>query len=233
MSLAPLEEIRALPAKSRVGVPVQERLLTEGFVSRARTVMSPGPGRSVFVIEEPELGAGRPDLILVTVAQSSVHWYIQRGLSLTSPAAARVLDPHVSDAKLGISRGYAAALRRDLAAQGWGREDPSRIASLVTDSLAVEAKIRDWRRALQQVARFRRHVHRTAILMPPRDLPAEADRSLDFYGSGFLHLDSAAVWWERQAVSSEPSVGARLWTLELLRRGLGDGTAYRLSAPRN
>lgn len=233
MSLAPREEVQALPARSRVGVPVQERLLTEAFISRALTVMSPGPGRSVFVIEEPELGAGRPDLILVTVAQSSVHRYMQRGLSLTSHAAARVLDPHLSDAELGISRGYAAALRRDLATQGWGSEDPSRIASLITDSLAVEAKIRDWKRALQQVARFRRLVHRTAILMPPRDLPAAVDRSLEFYGSGFLRLDSDGVRWERPALSSEPSIGARLWTLELLRRGLGDGTAYRLSAARN
>ena len=233
MSLAPLEDVQALPARARVGVPVHERLLTEAFVSRARAVMSPGPGRSVFVIEEPEIGAGRPDLMLVTVAQSSVHWYAQRGLSLTSPAAARVLDPQVSYADLGISRGYAAALRRDLATQGWGSEDPNRIASLVTDSLAVEAKIRDWRRALQQVARYRRHVHRTAILMPPRDLPAEADRSLNFYGSGLLRLDSAGVRWERQAVSNQPSIGARLWALELLRRGLGDGTAYRLSAARN
>lgn len=232
MSLAPLEEVQALPARSRVGVPVQERLLTEAFISRARTVVSPGAGRSIFVIEEPELGAGRPDFILVTAAQSSVHWFAQKGLSITSPAAARVLDPHVSDPELGISRGYAASLRRDLVAQGWGSEDPSRIASLVTDSLAVEAKVRDWRRAVQQVARFRRHVHRAAILMP-RDLPPEANRSLDFYGTGLLRSDSAGVRWERQAISSEPSIGARLWTLDLLRRGLADGTAYRLSAARN
>ncbi|MGH3628053.1 MAG: hypothetical protein ACRDRL_11525, partial [Sciscionella sp.] len=104
-----------------------------------------------------------------------------------------------------------------------------RLTNLVSDTFAVEAKVRDWRRAIQQVSRFRRNFHRSAVLMPRRQMPDESLRSLDFYGCGLIFQDDSGVSWVRQPSVDVPSIPSRLWTLELLRRGLESGSAYRLS----
>lgn len=216
-----------------VGVPIHERVLVTDFLSQYKTLVRPGPGRSVFVIEEAELGAGRPDLIFVTMPSGAFDRFRQSGLRLTSMAAARVLDPSVPLDHVGVTRSYAMSLRRSHTAQGWDDFDVTRLADLVADTYAIEAKMYDWRRAVQQVSRFRRHFHRSAILMPRRNLPPEADRTLDFYGCGVLFRNGDSFRVERDPAVGVPSVAARLWTLELLLRGMESGDAYRLSDFRN
>ena len=93
--------------------------------------------------------------------------------------------------------------------------------------------MRDWRRALNQVSKFRRHFHQSTILMPERSLPPDTYRSLDFYGCGLLFRDGDEFNWERQPGSASPTMWSRLWLLELIVRGVENDSAYRLSAERN
>lgn len=225
---------REVAERSRVGVPIEERALVDAFLMRCAEFFRPGPGRSVFVLEEPDLGgSGRPDLVFVAIAPSALRKYMESGLRLTSQASARVLDPSLNADQLGVSTSYASALRRSLASQGWSSASPERLAAAVADTLAVEAKMRDWKRALNQVSKFRRLFHRSAILMPERPLPADTYRSLDFYGCGLLFRDGDEFTWEKTPGAGSPSVWSRLWLLELIVRGHQNGTAYRLSAERN
>lgn len=223
-----------LEARSRVGVPIEEQVLVDAFLRRSQHFFRPGPGRSTFVLEEPDLGgSGRPDLVFVAIAPGALRKYVESGLRIGSQAYARALDPSLSADDLGVSTSYASALRRSLANQGWSDVAPERIASAVADTLAVEAKIRDWKRAVNQVSKFRRHFHQSAILMPERPLPADTYRSLDFYGCGLVFRDGDEFTWERTPGAGVPSMSSRLWLLELIVRGVENGTAYRLSADRN
>lgn len=106
-----------------------------------------------------------------------------------------------------------------------GRFRVARLADLVADTVAVEARMGDWRRAAQQVSRFRLHFHRSAILMPRRNLPAEAEHTLNFYGCGLVFRDGARFSIEQEPATRTPPVAARPWTLELLLRGLESGNA--------
>lgn len=132
-----------------------------------------------------------------------------------------------------MTRSYERALRKDLDDLGWTSSAAVRVAGIVSDSLAVEAKIGDLKRALQQVSRFRRGFHRSAIVMPTRRISEELSRSLDFYGTGLLTQGPEGFEWQRVPNEVEPAIYSRLWLLELVMRGVENGTAYRLSALRN
>ncbi|MFN7151855.1 MAG: hypothetical protein ACK4V6_20540 [Microthrixaceae bacterium] len=202
----------------------------DAFLLHALKLMRPGPGRSIYVVEEPELGgAGRPDLVFVTIPAATLRKYQQSGLRLSSQASARLLDSQVGTNSRGVSPSYAQNLRRELAVQGWTQVKAEHLASMVTDTFAVEAKIRDWRRAMHQVARFRRMFDRSAILMPQRELPPETWRSLDFYRCGLLFRDGSEFDWVREPTTETPPMWSRLWLLELILRGLDSGRAYKLS----
>lgn len=217
-------------SRPQVGVPIHEQQLVDAFLLRAPDFMRPGPGRSVYVVEEPELGgAGRPDLVFVTMAATTLRRYRQSGLRLSSQASARLLDSQVVTNGRGLSQSYAQSLRRELAVQGWTLAEAEHLASMVTDTFAVEAKIRDWRRAVHQVARFRRMFDRSAILMPQRELPHETWRSLDFYRCGLLFRDGSDFSWVREPAAETPPMWSRLWLFELVLRGLDSGQAYKLS----
>ena len=213
-----------LGVRRRVGVPIHERRLTDSFLNQVPTVFRPGVGRSNFVLQEVELGAGRPDLVIVTMSPTAFAAFRSSGLRLSSPAAARAVDLTTPLDKLGISRGYATALRKQLASDGWFDVDPQKVASIVTDSIAIEAKIADWRSAVRQVAKFRRHFHRSAILMPWRHMPPETAQPLAVYECGLIFQDGDSFNWDREARRVEPSVSSMLWLLELAMRSVERGT---------
>lgn len=112
---------------------------------------------------------------------------------------------------------------------GWSAREITAAAALVHDSLAIEAKLRDWRRAVRQAAKFSPLVARSALLLPGTAAEPQAT-SLDFYSLGLLEADPRArVRWVKSAPPQDLPAYARLWLLELLARGLRDGTAQRLS----
>lgn len=217
----------------RVGVPVQELRLTQALERQVPTVVRPGAGRSVYLLQEVDLGAGRPDLVLLTISSTALATYRRSGLRITSPAAARVLDPAISLEHAGVTLSTARGMRRDLLAQGWRPNDVDRLATLVHDSLAIEAKMKDWKQALRQVSKFRRFFHRSAVLMPKRTVAPEFNSILDTYGCGLILEREQRLSWQRDAAFVSSPRWARLWLLELLLRGLEDGTAYRPTERRN
>lgn len=217
----------------RVGVPTHERVLTEAFIRDASKIVKPGPGRTAFVIEEPELGAGRPDVVVVCVSVGALESFRRSGLRLSSPNSAKVIDPMVGDDGLGVTRSHARQIHRETMALGWSPQKASHYAGILADSIGIEAKMKDWRQAIRQAARFRRFFHRSAVLMPTRDISNELEKSLDFYGCGLMSLDDATLTWERRPSSRTPATWERLWLLELLLRGLDKGTAYKSTDARN
>ena len=217
----------------RIGEPIHERRLTENLVTSVGDIVRPGPGRSVFVIEEADLGSGRPDVVLMTINTGALAAFRNSGLRVPSPLAAKILDPGFSENDLGVGRGHARALRRDLEVCGWSGVQAERVALTLHDSLGVEAKIKDWRQAVRQVSKFRRLFHRSAVLMPRRVLPQQLKVAMEFYGCGLLFQEASKIEWQRASSLNEPKVWAKLWLLELLLRGLDDGTAYRAAALRN
>jgi hypothetical protein len=217
----------------RVGVPIQERALTDALLTNVDAVLRPGVGRSVFAIEEAEVGAGRPDVVLLAVNVGALEAFRRTGLRLPSPLAARALDPEIAEDEIGVTRSHLRSVQRDLRERGWSSASAEHLAGVLHDSLAVEAKVKDWRQAIRQVSKFRRIFHRSAVLMPRRPLPDASEIAMDVYGCGLLFEDAARIRWERDSAETEPQLWARLWLLELLVRGLEDGSAHRPAASRN
>ena len=226
-------ESEVVKVRARVGIPVQERLLTDVFMRHASSILRAGPGRSTYAIPEAEIGAGRPDVVLVAISTNAVDAIRRGGLRLASPLAARALDLKISADDLGVTLAHARSVRRQLRQDGWFDGDPFRTARLVKDSLAVEAKLKDWRRAVRQVSRFRTLFHQSAVVMPRQRLPKESDVVMDFYGCGLLFEADNEISWFRPAVANDPPAWAAAWLVELLVRGLEDGSAQRLSSSRN
>lgn len=224
---------RSVQPPRRIGEPIHERRLTETLITSVDDVLRPGPGRSIFVIEEADLGSGRPDVVLMAISTRSLAAFRRSGLRIPSPLAAKVLDPEFREDELGVGLGHARALRRALELHGWSDIQAKRVALTLHDSLGIEAKIKDWRQAVRQVSKFRRLFHRSAVLMPRRVLPQQSTVAMDFYGCGLLFQDASRVEWQRASSLNEPRAWAKLWLMELLLRGLDDGTAHRATDLRN
>lgn len=219
--------------KRKVGIPIQELILTRALQEKASLVYPPGAGRSLYVIPEADLGAGRPDIILLTVSSNGLQAYAQRRLRIGSAAAAKVLDPGVSSEETGVTAGTARSITRSLQLDGWRKRDFVHASHLIHDSLAVEAKVKDWKQAARQVSKFRRYFHQSAVLMPERSVTQQLQRTLHAYGCGLIQHQAPNLRWVEHPVPSPPPPWARVWLLELLLRGLDDGSAYRLTDPRN
>lgn len=187
-----LERTEPENQRRRIGVPVQEGLLTAGFLQRVYGAKRPGLGRSTYVLLEPQLGAGRPDVVLLTISPSALEWFRRSDLRLPSPLAARAADPRSDITSLGVSKSHALAVRRNLERQGWLDADFARISNIISESVAIEAKMRDWKSAIRQVAKFRGLFSQSAILMPRRPLPDAAFTALAYYDCGLLFLKTTS-----------------------------------------
>lgn len=228
-----LESNEPLAPRRRIGVPVQEGVLTAAFLDNVYGAKKPGLGRSTYVLLEPELGAGRPDVVLLTISPSALEWFRRSELRLPSSLAARAADPTSDVLSLGVSKSHAVAVRRDLECRGWLDADFTRISNIVSESLAIEAKMRDWKSAIRQVAKFRALFTQSAILMPRRPLPDAAFTALNYYDCGLLFRGDEQFFWERQPMIRETPAWARVWLLELLLRGMETGAGYRSVSSRN
>lgn len=215
--------------RQRVGEPIHETALTLLAQRRADRILPPGPGRSLYVLLEPELGRGRPDIILMAVSSAALSAFTRASLRLPTLTAARALDLTVADSDLGVTDKYARQLRRELSLNGWNLSDAAR-RTLVGDSIALEAKIRDWSRAIRQAAVYADWCHRSALLMPSKAAKRVPSSALDFYGLGLLDAKNSRVSWEAPAPKRHLRPAVQFWLIELLIRGLENGTAYRFSS---
>jgi len=215
--------------RQRVGEPVQEVALTTLAQGRAADILPPGPGRSLFVLLEPELGRGRPDIILLAISSTALDAFTKGRLRLPSLTAARALDLTVADSDLGVTDKYARQLRRELLQAGWDLSSATR-KPLVGDSIAIEAKVKDWNQALRQAAKYRDSCHRTALIMPPAASDRVSRAALEFHGLGLLESNDAEIAWRVPAPRRPLRPAIQFWLIELLTRGLENGTAYRFSS---
>lgn len=215
----------------QVGQPVQELLLMRSLVNRAPALFPPGPGRSAFLMLEPDIGFGRPDAIVVTTSMAALNAFVASDLRIPTFSAARAFH-EFETTSAGLSPNYARDLRRRLTQSGWTQQGFARAANVVVHSVAIEAKIRDWRQALRQVAKFHSAAHSSAILMPSHTAMRISNLSLDLYGTGVLSEDHGQISWRRRAITKDPGAAFKVWMLETLVRGLREGTAYRLSDSR-
>lgn len=219
-------------SRPAVGVPIHEAVLVD-YLKRAITeLFPPGSGRSTYVLLEPELGSGRPDLIVLTVSTQSVAKFRKSGLRLSSLTAARSLDSSLSPKDLGVTERYAASLRKKIPSQLRVNELRS-FSSSIHEAIAIEAKMSDWRRATLQAARFQGLVDRAILVMPEKKAQNIPPLTLERYGLGVLIESGQNIAWKTKGKRHDTSQSNRLWLLELLIRGLENGTAYNASACRN
>jgi hypothetical protein len=214
-----------------VGVPTHELALMSALARDMWRLDRPGPGRVNFVLFEAEVGAGRPDAVVLTVSRNSLEKFRATGLRIPTPTASRALTD-TADSSLGISVQYARSLRRRLEAEGWTSREFQQGAAIIHDSLAIEAKVSDWSRALRQVAKFQPTTHRSAILMPEMAATRVPRPTIEKNGIGLLAESHGRTEWMTPAVGQDLSPQRRLWLLELLLRGLDAGVAYNPSALR-
>lgn len=214
-----------------VGEPIQEARLVARLVEQAHALFPPGPGRSAWIVLEPSIGAGRPDALIVHASETARRAHATRGLRLSTPATARALSDAPDD-RLGLSTDYAREVRRSLDRVGWTPRAFQRSSTVVSDSVAIEAKLGDARRALHQVAKFRSSAHRSAILMPEATSARASRATLDLLGTGLIIAKDRVLVWQVPPRRSELSASRSAWLAELLLRGTEDGTAHRISASR-
>jgi hypothetical protein len=143
--------------------------------------------------------------------------------------AALTLGTETDEIGAGITNDYARKVQRRLDHLGWN-EHKLRLANLVHDSISIEAKMDDWRRAIRQASKFQLLTHRSALLLPDGVAERVSRAALEFYGLGVLSVSGTAVEWQREAPKRVPAIAARLWLLELLLRGIEDNSAYKASA---
>lgn len=159
----------------------------------------------------------------MTLSSSALNAFRTSGLRLPSLNAARGLIGAGSN----VTDKHARALARDLERAGWTQRAMTQAAGMVADSVAVEAKLSEWRRAIRQAAGYRVGAGRAAILVPVRVGALVEARNLESHGIGLLTEDSARIRWSVAAPYSETSISHRVWLLELLLRGLESNTAHR------
>lgn len=203
-----------------VGVAKAELDLVARFMSSPRSLYAPGRGYQQLVLDEVELGFGRPDLVLLTVSPGRLTAWRNRGKRLGTWTQARVLGAllkpgeHVPPA---VSRDHWLATKRVLESAGWLQLDFAETP--IRESLLVEAKTRDWRSGLNQLL-LRKPLFRETALLVPSPVARRVPRSfLKTYGLGLITQDGrGALSWRRHSRIAKPPLAADLWLTELAIR---------------
>jgi hypothetical protein len=207
-----LEDVGAISATSRppVGVPIHEVALHDAIDRQFSRLFAPGAGRSVFLVSEPELGFGRPDALLLTLSVSSLNSFLRRGLRLPSLNAAKSL----AGTGTNLTEKHARSLARQLERADWSPRALDEAAGVIKESLAVEAKLAEWRRAIRQASAYRVGAGRSAVLLPARVGALVDDRNLESHGVGLLVEERGRIEWSVPAPRAEIGVSHRAWLLE-------------------
>lgn len=201
-----------VPATRSVGKAIHEVVLTEALSRFSSRLLPPGPGRSVVVIPEVAIGRGRPDILVVVVSKTALNAYLASGLRVETLAQARAL---VAGTGTSAARGTRAA---KTTGRAWTDADVKRYSTSVFDSLAVEAKLKDWKQAIRQASRFRHLAHRAAIMLPDGAALNRVTPYLHTYDLGFIGFNRTRPHWCVTANKREPRPGTSLWLLELAAR---------------
>lgn len=205
------------PSLSRqvVGRAIHEVTLTDALRRSSHRLLPPGQGRSVVTISEAAIGRGRPDVLFVVVSRTALNAYIASGHAVSTLTEARALATRAA-AYTGKKSDEVTEVRT--AGKPWTYAAVRQFSTSVVDSLAVEAKMKDWKQAIRQASRFRHLSHRAAIMLPnPRSL-ARAESYLQTYDLGFIALGPKRATLYVRAAKSDLQPSYRLWLLELAAR---------------
>jgi len=180
----------------------------------------------MFVLAEPLLEEARPDLLVVVASAQGVRSLLRQGRIATSPTVARILlsEPHPS------SRSYETTVLRE-----HGRGSRLRLAKramLIATAVGIEVKVRDGRRALQQVARFRNHVDEAVVAMPETAADRLPQLPIENYGVGVIGLRGETAKWLRLPGHRPTSGASRAWIAELMVKAFESNELYTFSRSR-
>jgi hypothetical protein len=222
-----MNESRALEVGSRsgVGVPTHELVLHDALAKLYEQVVQPGPGRSAYYIPEPELGFGRADGLILVISPAALKVFYRKKLRLPSLSAAQSLGAQDNSNTAAHSR----QLARRLASQGWSETKLHAAAKMVSDSLSVEAKMSDWRRAIRQATGYRVMTGRSAILIPDAISHRVNEQNLAAHGVGMLVAGQRKIEWAYPAPRTAVGDARRAWLVELLLRHLETNDPQRLA----
>jgi len=216
------------PARSLVGVPTRESLLTDAAVQEPHVLLPPGTGRRVHVLTEVEIGIGRPDIVVVAYSPRALDALLRRSLRISNLTEARLLAALLSNGPqdpwraAGITRSHGRRKERQLADRGWlSRDVVGATPKVVGDSLLVEAKVSSWRAGLLQLVRTRGLAHRAALLVSAESAPRVDRRALRKYGVGLLtYAPGHGVHWVRRSTFRGVRLASELWLGELVARSV-------------
>ena len=213
--------MRAHPPAHTVGVSTHEALLTAAVVQRPHDVLAGDiEDEALVVLEEVELGIGRPDLIVLTVDLRTLTLRKAAGLRLRNLTDARTLGAMLSDEpeSSGVSRDYYRRVSDYLVSLGW--LNGHAVSQAVHDSILIEAKVSHWGKGVQQLARVRWASHAAALLVPDTVASQIPRAMLSYNGLGLLTQDSGRLTWRRTSPRVALPLHVDAWLGELAIRSL-------------
>jgi hypothetical protein len=210
------------PDRRVVGVPKAESRLTDAVLRRPQQLIRPGPGRQLLIIDQVEIGIGKPDFLLLKVSPAALEARRKSLPRLANLAEASVLGAlrsgDISVSGLSLSR--SRSLARRLKSEGWidRAGNVRRVPNIIGDSLIVEAKISHWPVGISQLARTRRLVNRVALLVPASAIPLIPEAAVKHNVLGLASWNGKTLSWVRDAPSMPLSWTAAMWLTELALR---------------
>jgi hypothetical protein len=215
-------------SRSSVGVATHEVAVVRSVLRALPGLIRPGRGRRLIVLEEVELGLGRPDVMAIVAHPFSLAHRANLGLRLRSLTEAQVLAATILDSEVGVSPSHRANIKRALRDRGWMAPAGRRLAlkTSVSSAMIVEAKVSDWKCGLVQLARTRDFCTHSVLALPDHRLRLVPGRMMDRQGFGLLANDEGgSVLWSLQPRTRSLTLDASLWLTELAIRGVhhGDG----------
>lgn len=221
-SVAPSPAIRKV-SETSVGVPIGEALLTNAALDQASVIIRPGSGRILIRLTEVDLGLGRPDILMIAASKSGLLARANRGLRLANLTEAKILVSAHEQSRSQYSAGHVASVIRRLRRVGWLDEynRMPELPRLVTKSVLLEAKMRDWRTGIQQLARTTWVADRSALLVPKYLERLIPNIALTHNRLGLVvQNDAGQLQWRLHGRSHRPSRLADVWLTELAIRKL-------------
>ena len=206
-----------------MGVATHEARLTELVREQPERVLEVGgPPSAVVLLEEVEIGIGRPDLLLLRIDLQALDLRRHAGLRLHNLAEARVLGAILNGRldQAGVSAEHTRRLVGRLADKGW--LELTSLTSVVLDSVLLEAKVSHWGVGVQQLARVRWASNRAALLVPTATASRVSRQSLAANRLGLLSEEDGLLVWEQAPTSVELPPHYDAWLGEMALRKLSE-----------
>lgn len=210
-------------SRSQVGVPIDEARLTAAAIEQASTIVRPGSGRILLRLTEVELGLGRPDIVLISLSRSGLVARAERGLRLANLTEAQILVATHEGTDSQHSSRHVLSVNRRLHRIGWLDEfhRMPELPRLISQSVLIEAKMRDWRTGIQQLARTAWAAQRSVLLIPEEIERLIPPIALKHNRLGLVvRKASGQLSWQLRGRPRRLSLLADLWLTELAIRHL-------------